>query len=103
LLDFFWAEKQGRGKEKNALSPDIQGGGRMNPIRNLLKIHLVAIDVAGEFAADFAVGFVDDGLHRLVVRQHLSGETASQLCLLDGHQHTQNRGHASYFAAQKTI
>ena len=29
------------------------------------KIHFVAMDVAGELAADFAVGLVDDGLHRL--------------------------------------
>ena len=35
---------------------------------DLLEIHFVAVDVAGDFAADFGVGFVDDGLHRFVLR-----------------------------------
>jgi len=52
------------------------GQGRL-PCPTLFKIHLVAIDVATELAADLAVGFVDDGLHGFVVREHLGGEPAN--------------------------
>ena len=53
---------------------------------NLLKIHFVTIDVAVEPASDFAVGFVDDGLHGFVVREHLSGEPANAVAPRNAHQ-----------------